>query len=76
MTQWEYLTLDLSDLPKRANLPETLNAAGRNGWEMIAITLNNIVMLKRKCVSKESSKPALKDRPAAKDSRPQNSRVP
>lgn len=69
MTQWEYLTLDLSDLPKRTSLVETLNAAGGGGWEMIAITLNNIAILKRKYSAKESSKPV------AKASSVQNSRV-
>ncbi len=76
MTHWEYLTLDLSDLPKRANLMETLNAAGSEGWEMTAITLNNIAIMKRKCASEERSKAAVKDKPVAKVPLAQNSRTP
>jgi len=47
MNSWDYLTLDLSDLPKRANLVDALNAAGKEGWELVAITLNNIAIFKR-----------------------------
>jgi hypothetical protein len=47
MNPWDYLTLDLSDLPKRANLFDALNATGKEGWELVAITLNNIAIFKR-----------------------------
>jgi len=56
MNSWDYLTLDLSDLPKRANLVDALNAAGNEGWELVAITLNNIAIFKRPSPLRDSSR--------------------
>jgi hypothetical protein len=47
MPEWEYITLNLSDLPRKISELDVLNAAGEKGWELIAITSNNIAYLKR-----------------------------
>lgn len=54
MQQWEYQTIDLIDLPKRTSLLDALNAAGGQGWELVAIALNNVAILKRPCSAKDS----------------------
>jgi len=47
MPQWEYLVIDLSDLPRRTDEIDLLNDAGVNGWELVGITTNNKAYLKR-----------------------------
>ena len=69
MDPWDYLTLDLSDLPKRANLFDALNAAGKEGWELVAITLNNIAIFKR------ASHPSDSSRGTGKSKRAQDNRT-
>jgi hypothetical protein len=44
--QWEYIKLDLNDLPRNTKEIELLNDAGKDGWELVAI-LNGIAYLKR-----------------------------
>lgn len=48
MDQWEYDKLDLNALPRKADEVDLLNDAGKDGWELIAITPNNIAYLKRR----------------------------
>ena len=47
MPKWEYLVIDLSDLPRRTDEIDLLNDAGANGWELVGITTNNKAYLKR-----------------------------
>ena len=47
MSQWEYQKLDLNNVPTRSDDINLLNDVGKAGWEVIAITANNIVYLKR-----------------------------
>jgi hypothetical protein len=47
MPEWEYITVNLSDLPRKTSELDVLNDAGEKGWELIAITSNNIAYLKR-----------------------------
>jgi Domain of unknown function (DUF4177) len=47
MNQWEYQKLDLNDLPRKADDIDVLNDAGKDGWELVAITANNVAILKR-----------------------------
>jgi hypothetical protein len=47
MPKWEYLVIDLSDLPRRTGEMDLLNDAGVNGWELVGITSNNKAYLKR-----------------------------
>jgi len=47
MPKWEYLVIDLSDLPRRTGEMDLLNDAGVNGWELVSLTSNNKAYLKR-----------------------------
>lgn len=47
MSQWEYAKRNLGDVPPRADDIDLLNAAGKEGWELVAITSNNLAYLKR-----------------------------
>jgi hypothetical protein len=47
MPEWEYITLDLSYLPRKISELDVLNDAGKDGWELVMITSNNIAYLKR-----------------------------
>jgi hypothetical protein len=51
MPEWEYTTFDLSDLPIKILDVDVLNNAGGEGWELIAITVNNIAYMKRQIVT-------------------------
>jgi hypothetical protein len=48
MSQWEYRTIDLNDPPRKAADVDLLNNVGEQGWELVAITPNNIAYLKRR----------------------------
>jgi hypothetical protein len=47
MAQWEYRRIDLSDLPFRTEVADLLNDAGKDGWELIDISVNNLAYFKR-----------------------------
>ncbi len=46
MPTWEYCKIDLVDM-RRMPAIDVLNNLGRDGWELIALTVNNIAYLKR-----------------------------
>jgi hypothetical protein len=54
MPEWQYITLDLGDLPRRTTVLDLLNGAGKDGWELVMITSNNIAYLKRKVPKRPS----------------------
>jgi hypothetical protein len=47
MSEWEYSTVNLSELPRDTGELDLLNDAGKDGWELVGITSNNIAYLKR-----------------------------
>jgi hypothetical protein len=47
MPQWEYSKRNLGDAPTKTDDIDLLNDAGRDGWELVAITVNNLAYLKR-----------------------------
>ena len=47
MSEWEYITLNLSDLPFKTHAVDLLNRVGEQGWELVANTRNNVAYLKR-----------------------------
>ena len=47
MHPWEYLIISLNDLPFKTRAIDLLNDAGKNRWELVAITGNNMAYLKR-----------------------------
>jgi hypothetical protein len=44
MPQWEYIKIDLNDLPSKASEIDLLNDAGKHAWELVLITSNNIAL--------------------------------
>jgi hypothetical protein len=57
MSEWEYIKIDLNDLPRNTRGIDLLNGAGKEGWELVALTSNNIAFLKRP-VRRRTSRPA------------------
>jgi hypothetical protein len=47
MPQWRYCAIDLNDLPRGSDEIDVVNAAGADGWELVAITGNRIAYMKR-----------------------------
>jgi hypothetical protein len=47
MPQWEYRKINLNDAPRKTDNVDVLMDAGDEGWELIAITPNNIANLER-----------------------------
>jgi hypothetical protein len=47
MLEWEYITISLNDIPFKPGIIEVLNDAGKEGWELVAVTSNNIAYMKR-----------------------------
>jgi hypothetical protein len=47
MPGWEYLKINLNEVPRKRNDIGLLNDAGDEGWEVVAILPNNIAYLKR-----------------------------
>jgi hypothetical protein len=47
MSLWEYETLSLSDMPPNTTILDRLNDAGRDGWEVVAIMMNGVAVMKR-----------------------------
>jgi hypothetical protein len=58
MPSWEYCTIDLNNLPARAQPTDLLNDAGDHGWELVSITANSIAYLKREIGSQAIAKPS------------------
>ena len=54
MAVWEYIAINLSDLPSSRRAIDVLNDAGKDGWELVAITRNNISYLKRQVATPSS----------------------
>ena len=47
MPQWEYSKIDLNNVPVKSSELDTLDDAGKDGWELVGITANNCAYLKR-----------------------------
>jgi hypothetical protein len=47
MPKWQYRRIDLNELSPRSNDVQLLNAAGAEGWQLVAVTSNRIAYLKR-----------------------------
>lgn len=54
MTQWEYRKIDLSNVPRKVDDVDLLTDAGRDGWELVGITSNNIAYFKRQLEEPEA----------------------
>ena len=47
MREWEYRKLNLNDVPRKGSDIDVLCDAGKDGWELVGINVNNIAYLKR-----------------------------
>jgi hypothetical protein len=65
MQEWEYIRICLSDLPLNIDSVDILNDAGKDGWELIVITSNNIAYLKLEITKPASKSPRRKPNPVA-----------
>jgi hypothetical protein len=45
--EWEYRKIDLNERPRMTDEIDLLGDAGKEGWELVQITTNNIAYLKR-----------------------------
>lgn len=50
MTEWEYMKLDFNQISPKQDETDVLNRAGGEGWELVALTPNNLAYLKRPIV--------------------------
>jgi hypothetical protein len=44
---WEYRAIDLGSIPTKASDIDELNRLGKEGWELVAITVNGLAYFKR-----------------------------
>ena len=47
MSQWEYRTVNIGDVPSRMLATDLLNELGQDSWELVCIASNGIAYLKR-----------------------------
>jgi hypothetical protein len=62
--RWEYVSIDLNDLPSGFDEVDVLKDAGEEGWELVTITSKGIAYLKRQVTLPERSRPR-KSEPSA-----------
>ena len=55
MQQWEYTKIDLGGASAKLDDINILTRAGNEGWELVAITVNNAAYLKRPVGSAKST---------------------
>ena len=60
MSKWEYDKIDLNALPPKTTDLDLLNDAGNDGWELVALTTNNVAIMKRELAIKQPPKSAVK----------------
>ena len=65
MPQWEYSKIDLNNVPAKSSDLDTLDDAGKDGWELVSITANNFAYLKRP-VEDPYAAPPPRAKPAAR----------
>ena len=58
MTQWEYAKVDLNNVPANTSDLDLLNDAGKEGWELVTVTVNNFAVMKREVSPAPSTRPA------------------
>jgi len=51
MPEFEYEKINLNYIPRRGDDIDLLDELGEGGWELVAITANNIAYLKRRVAS-------------------------
>lgn len=66
MHEWEYSRINLNEVPRRTDDIDLLNDAGKEGWELVAITTNNVAFLKRQIGEPAKVQPARRKTAAAR----------
>jgi hypothetical protein len=64
MPQWEYSKIDLNNVPVKASDLDALDDAGKEGWELVGITANNVAYLKRMLENPSTASPPRAKAPA------------
>jgi hypothetical protein len=57
MPAWEYRKIHLNEASARTDEIDLLNDAGKDGWEVVGITSNNIAYLKRSVEQEPKDEP-------------------
>ena len=70
MPEWEYSRINLNEVPRRTDDIDLLNDAGKEGWELVAITTNNIAFLKRQIGEPARVQPTRRKAAAARAQEP------
>ena len=55
MQEWEYTKIDLGGASAKVDDISILTRAGNEGWELVAITINNAAYLKRPVASAKTT---------------------
>ena len=63
MPQWEYSKIDLNNVPTKSSDLDSLDDAGKDGWELVRITANNFAYLKRSLDDAAAAAPARAKQP-------------
>lgn len=66
MPEWEYSRINLNEVPRRSDDIDLLNDAGKEGWELVNITANNIAFLKRQIGEPARAQPVRRKAVAAR----------
>ena len=66
MPEWEYSRVNLNEVPRRTDDIVVLNDAGKEGWELVTVTANNIAFLKRQVGEPARTPPARRKAVAAR----------
>jgi len=64
--EWEYSRINLNEVPRRTDDIDLLNDAGKEGWELVTITTNNIAFLKRQIGEPARTQPVRRKAVAAR----------
>ena len=56
MHRWEYRKLDLNEVPRKSSDIDALCDAGREGWELVGVNVNNMAYLKREIEREQAPK--------------------
>ena len=65
MPQWEYSKIDLNNVQTKSSDLDSLDDAGKDGWELVGITANNFAYLKRQVEDPTAETPP-RAKPAAR----------
>lgn len=65
MSEWEYMKVDLNNAARKEDDINVLNRFGKDGWDLVAVTSNNMAYLKKIVPGTEPQRPTTRRRTAA-----------